>query len=729
MTNWTDIHKGFRNWQKHWEQANITKEEAQGWIEIGFTPHWLDLYKVKKWKNLSFSATETKPWLEVGLDKEKDWEFASWLRINNYTPELVKNNLEQLGSDYNPYWLTKHYSNHNIKELDINRKNLKGELNLSQYQQLEKLDCRFNKLTNIILPTSLKKLNLSWNNFNQDLSFLIPYTNLEELNLRNNNFTGSLDYLSGMKQLKSLEISNTDINEVQIDKLPRSLKKIEYSIEYRPNCKLTAIIPLLEPVKYGWCGKCQQPKTSEKWCQPCAEKEWKQLTGQELINKFIEQQQSRETYKYNKLKWIPYEEFANIEYLTEGGFSKIYKTQWKTKDYKGDDEGRKVVLKSLNNSQNITWEFLTEIANTKLVGSNSVVNCHGISQDPTTKNYLMVMEYMNDGNLRQYLQNKDNKLSLEDKFRKLQYIVKGLNAIHRQNLVHRDFHSGNILNSYSSTYITDLGLSCPVNYQKEEGKIFGVLPYVAPEVLQGKPYTKKADIYSLGIIMYESLTNSYPYLEMDNTELTLKICNGYRPNLDKVPLPQLLKDLIKRCWDSNPDKRPKTEELDNIINNWIWEINNQWKNTPFYQQYQEIAAEYNILSKKSYKIHENSITTSKMIDTKTITQQLEIYSQSLAMDFTNLNLENNQDWTTISPNLTDELIQQWQEQNFTLEQCRDWINIGLKPTDAEFCVWLRDIVKITSEQVLNENSEKELRDLFQEYKKQQQFQIEQSPKS
>jgi len=47
-----------------------------------------------------------------------------------------------------------------------------------------------------------------------------------------------------------------------------------------------------------------------------------------------------------------------------------------------------------------------------------------------------------------------------------------------------------------------MGLSKPVNV-KDKKKVFGVLPYVAPEVLQGQPYTQMADIYSFGIVAYE----------------------------------------------------------------------------------------------------------------------------------------------------------------------------------------------------------------------------------
>ncbi|CAJ0748724.1 2136_t:CDS:2, partial [Entrophospora sp. SA101] len=73
-----------------------------------------------------------------------------------------------------------------------------------------------------------------------------------------------------------------------------------------------------------------------------------------------------------------------------------YKAQWNNKN---------IVFKSLNNSQDIKKDFLQEIANHKLFSSSSrIVNCHGISQEPQTKNYLMVMDYIKDGDLRKFLQ-------------------------------------------------------------------------------------------------------------------------------------------------------------------------------------------------------------------------------------------------------------------------------------------------------------------------------------
>src|SRR6516162_3750776 len=83
-----------------------------------------------------------------------------------------------------------------------------------------------------------------------------------------------------------------------------------------------------------------------------------------------------------------------------------------------------------------------------------------------------------------------------------------------QKLIHRDFHCGNILSIYTDrSSITDLGLCKPANKKSEEtGKqIYGVLPYVAPEVLRGKEYTQASDIYGLGIIAYELCTGYPPY--------------------------------------------------------------------------------------------------------------------------------------------------------------------------------------------------------------------------
>src|SRR5436305_1949716 len=152
---------------------------------------------------------------------------------------------------------------------------------------------------------------------------------------------------------------------------------------------------------------------------------------------------------------------------------------------------------------------------------------------------MMVLHYFEHGDLRNYL-NKFIDIDYETKFKNLSEFAKGLLAIHNAGKVHKDLHSGNVLftsnpSSKTSSFpgISDLGMCQPAdsNKEKKEG-IYGVLPYVAPEVLRGSQYTKEADIYSFGIIMNEFISEEITYNDIYNDHvLTVRICNGLRPNI------------------------------------------------------------------------------------------------------------------------------------------------------------------------------------------------------
>ncbi len=195
------------------------------------------------------------------------------------------------------------------------------------------------------------------------------------------------------------------------------------------------------------------------------------------------------------------------------------------------------------------------------------IKLYGITQDPETLNYMVVLSYMKVGSLRSNLMIK--KYNPNDKYENFYYVIKSLLILHQCNLVHGDFHSGNLLlSSQARMYISDLGLSKPTDKSSKTNEIFGVLPYIAPEVLLGKPYTKAADIYSFGIIMWE-MTSGIPAFNNipHDFDLSLNICQGLRPDIIEGTVPAYV-EVMKKCWDSDPNERPTAEKLLKYFEKW-----------------------------------------------------------------------------------------------------------------------------------------------------------------
>ncbi|CAI2186310.1 20010_t:CDS:2, partial [Funneliformis geosporum] len=104
----------------------------------------------------------------------------------------------------------------------------------------------------------------------------------------------------------------------------------------------------------------------------------------------------------------------------------------------------------------------------------------------------------------------------------------------------------------------------PYSINKENSnEIYGVLPYVAPEILQGKPLTESVDIYSFGMIMWTLSAGVLPWCNRPHdSNLASQICSGLRP---EIRTPNVYTQLMTRCWDSDPSSRPTTSELNDEL--------------------------------------------------------------------------------------------------------------------------------------------------------------------
>jgi serine/threonine protein kinase len=205
----------------------------------------------------------------------------------------------------------------------------------------------------------------------------------------------------------------------------------------------------------------------------------------------------------------------------------------------------------------------------------AIIQCYGLSQNPSNENYMLVMGRM-DINLREYLQQNHNKLTWIERIKITCSIITALYDIHEEKSVHRDLHSGNILYFKFSNgwYISDLGFCGPAD--KPSTSIYGNLPYIAPEVLNGKEYTYKSDIYSIAMLMWEISSGQPPFINYEHDyDLASNIINGMRPKIiSEIPLKY--KNLMEQCWDADSLNRPDA----NALWNKIEEIKIYYQNNP-----------------------------------------------------------------------------------------------------------------------------------------------------
>ncbi|CAG8656998.1 5370_t:CDS:2, partial [Funneliformis mosseae] len=215
-----------------------------------------------------------------------------------------------------------------------------------------------------------------------------------------------------------------------------------------------------------------------------------------------------------KVRLIPFNELQNPKPLDAGNFGCVMKATWiKTNTF--------VACKKLTNIASIKGSKLDAFIHElqiylQLDCSDRIVRCLGISQEPNSKDYLLIMQYANGGDLQNYLEKNFENLTWYDKKKLAIQIAEGLNYLHNEKILHRDLHSKNIVIHDDKAKITDFGISKNMNKNTQNSSIH----------------------------------------------------IGHRENAVKET-PKLYEELYKKCWDSTPEKRPSIrnvlKELDEMI--------------------------------------------------------------------------------------------------------------------------------------------------------------------
>ena len=181
-------------------------------------------------------------------------------------------------------------------------------------------------------------------------------------------------------------------------------------------------------------------------------------------------------------------------------------------------------------------------------------------------NFNIFMEYCDSLDLKAFIDKhkKDNTYIEPDTL----YLIVlnlclGIKEIHNKNIIHRDLKPENIfINKDNKIKIGDFGISKQLNKEHYAKTFVGTCEYMAPELLKGKEYTKKVDIWSLGTIIYELCTLEYCYDCGENLAgLINKICEGEHGKIDSKKYSSILQKIIDSSLNKNYKERPNIEEI------------------------------------------------------------------------------------------------------------------------------------------------------------------------
>lgn len=180
----------------------------------------------------------------------------------------------------------------------------------------------------------------------------------------------------------------------------------------------------------------------------------------------------------------------------------------------------------------------------------------------------VVVEYLPGGTLKKYLiRNLRKKLSFKIVIQLALDLSRGLSYLHSKKIVHRDVKTENMLLDLNRTLkIADFGVArVEAQNPRDMTGETGTLGYMAPEVLDGKPYNRKCDVYSFGICLWEVYCCDMPYADLSFAEVSSAVVRqNLRPDIPKC-CPSAFASILKKCWDANPDRRPEMDEVVRLL--------------------------------------------------------------------------------------------------------------------------------------------------------------------
>jgi len=246
------------------------------------------------------------------------------------------------------------------------------------------------------------------------------------------------------------------------------------------------------------------------------------------------------------------DDFEIIEEIGKGGMATIYKGRFK-------DSGKIIVIKKLHPHLKEEGSFVNRFKREAIIlqklKHKNIIDFYGFKK--IEKEYYILMEYIQGLSLADIL-HQHHKIPLVIALYIIKEIYKGVGYAHKNGIVHRDLKPENIvIGKNGNIKIADFGLAYGAEFPRltEPGMYVGTPEYIAPEILMGKEYSEKSDIYAIGIILYETIKGENPFRGKTPYESINKILYRKKTHIDFGDFPPFLEPIISKIIAMDPKSR------------------------------------------------------------------------------------------------------------------------------------------------------------------------------
>uniref|UniRef100_A0A2P2K5Z4 non-specific serine/threonine protein kinase n=1 Tax=Rhizophora mucronata TaxID=61149 RepID=A0A2P2K5Z4_RHIMU len=245
--------------------------------------------------------------------------------------------------------------------------------------------------------------------------------------------------------------------------------------------------------------------------------------------------------------------------FAQGAFGKLYRGT-----YNGEDVAVKILERPETDPEKaklMEQQFQQEVMMLATLKHPNIVRFIGACRKPMV--WCIVTEYAKGGSVRQFLNKRQmGAVPLKLAVKQALDVARGMAYVHGLGLIHRDLKSDNLLIfGNKSIKIADFGVARIEVQTEGMTPETGTYRWMAPEMIQHRPYTQKVDVYSFGIVLWELVTGIVPFHNMTAVQAAFAVVNrGARPTIPNDCLP-VLSEIMTRCWDTNPGMRPPFVEV------------------------------------------------------------------------------------------------------------------------------------------------------------------------